>query len=456
MGHMMQESTAQDAGTAPAFSRRPIAGILLFLMVLATIADGLLDLSGSRVLIWCAGLCGWAAAALLFQDTPASLRVQAGIIILIGIVLAAFSYTRGVRSDYFWVVSGNTGLLSMIAAVGFLRLIVLSHKSRHSALPVGRKAFVRTLAGLSLFSSVTNVSAPILICDRIHAERPLTFLTCLCATRVFCGSASWSPFYGAMAIVLTYVPQASLFWLICAGLPFSMAGLSLVIIYGLKAKHREVQDFVGYPVRPRDLKVPFLLMLTVLAAFMLLEGVPTLVIIALCALLVTATLLLCRQGIRGCLHEISGQIREGLPKICNELVLFVSAGVLAVGVSSLIKSGVLYSPFSEFGYATSVQLLAFMVVLAAAGIHPVIQIIGFSPVLLDLDPNSNLLACTYLFAWHLGTCSSPLSGTNLMFQGRYGIPSWRTAVWNWPYSATMMAVAAVWLYLVTRGLPGFS
>ncbi len=452
----MQESVTKAGSTTPALSRRPVAGILLFIMVLATIANGLLDLSGNRILVWCAGFCGWAAAALLFRDTPGTLRIQAAAIVLAGAILTAFSHARGVRSDYFWIVSGNIGLLSMIAAVGFLRLVVLSRESGCSALPTGRKAFVQTLAGLSLFSSVTNVSAPILICDRIHAERPLTLLTCLCATRVFCGSASWSPFYGAMAIVLTYVPQASLFWLICAGLPFSLAGLFLVIVHGLKMKHPEVQEFIGYPIRPRDLKVPFLLMLAVLAAFMLLDDAPTLVIIALCALLVTIILLLYREGLRGCLHEMSGQIREGLPRICNELVLFVSAGVLAVGVSSLIKSGILYSPFSEFGYTTSIQLLVFMVALAAAGIHPVIQIIGFSPILLDLVPNPNLLACTYLFAWHLGTCSSPLSGTNLMFQGRYGMPSWRTAVWNWPYSAAMITIATAWLYLITRKLPGFA
>jgi len=60
---------------------------------------------------------------------------------------------------------------------------------------------------------------------------------------------------------------------------------------------------------------------------------------------------------------------------------------------------------------------------------------------------------TYLFAWNLGTCSSPLSGTHLVFQGRYGIPSWKAAVWNWPYAIVMWLIAVGWLQIVERFLP---
>ena len=77
-------------------------------------------------------------------------------------------------------------------------------------------------------------------------------------------------------------------------------------------------------------------------------------------------------------------------------------------------------------------------------------------MILGLDPNPELLAATFLFGWHLGTCASPLSGTNLVFQGRYDIPSWKMALWNWPYALTMLAVAALWLPLVNQILLRFS
>ena len=57
------------------------------------------------------------------------------------------------------------------------------------------------------------------------------------------------------------------------------------------------------------------------------------------------------------------------------------------------------------------------------------------------------------FASASSTCASPLSGTNLVFQGRYGLPSWKIAVWNWPYAIAMLLVGALWLQVVVRFLP---
>jgi hypothetical protein len=43
-----------------------------------------------------------------------------------------------------------------------------------------------------------------------------------------------------------------------------------------------------------------------------------------------------------------------------------------------------------------------------------------------------------------------LSGTNLVFQGRYGISAWQLAFWNWPYAIAMLIVGALWLQAVAR------
>jgi uncharacterized membrane protein YciS (DUF1049 family) len=78
------------------------------------------------------------------------------------------------------------------------------------------------------------------------------------------------------------------------------------------------------------------------------------------------------------------------------------------------------------------------------------MISSFAPMIMTLDPDPNLLAATFLFAWHLGTCSNPLSGTNLVFQGRYEISAWKLAFWNWPYAIVMLIVGALWLQAVAR------
>ena len=155
-----------------------------------------------------------------------------------------------------------------------------------------------------------------------------------------------------------------------------------------------------------------------------------------------------RHGIGPSLTKLSHYVANGLTGMVNELTLFLAAGLLAAGMSAIISTGAIANPFVEFDALAASQLLAFMLLVSATGIHPIILISSLTPLILTLDPNPNLLAVTYLFAWNLGTCSSPLSGTHLVFQGRYGIPSWKAAIWNWPYAFVMWLIAVVWLQVV--------
>ena len=120
---------------------------------------------------------------------------------------------------------------------------------------------------------------------------------------------------------------------------------------------------------------------------------------------------------------------------------------------AMVMHGVIDNPFSGFDAISAAETLGVILLCAFCGIHPIIMISSITPMLLTLDPDPNLLAATYLFAWHLGTCSNPLSGTNLVFQGRYGIPGWKIAFWNWPYALAMLVVAALWLQLVAQIFP---
>jgi hypothetical protein len=215
----------------------------------------------------------------------------------------------------------------------------------------------------------------------------------------------------------------------------------------------EVENFVGYPTHFAALKIPAVLIVTVVAMSRLFPAIPILVLIALSALLVTTTTLLLRNGFAGTVTRLKEYSTEGLPRIVNELCLFLAAGVLAAGISALITNGVFDNPFTRFDAISAAEVLAIMVFCAFCGIHPIIMISGFAPMIMTLNPDPNLLAATFLFAWHLGTCSNPLSGTNLVFQGRYSISSWKLAFWNWPYAIVMLLIGALWLQAVARILP---
>ena len=403
--------------------------------------------------LWLAGIAAWSAALLLFADTSRVLKIQVSLILLIGIVMIVYASRQSAMVDPGALISANTGLMTMIAAVGFLRLVVIPELQQEEALPVGKKAFLQTILGLSISSSVINISAPILVCDRIHRQHPIQRFSAQTFTRVFCGVSSWSPFFAAMAVVLTYVSDASLAWIIVAGFPFMLIGFIGVYLEARIRFPREVENFVGYPTHLNALKVPAILIVAVALMSQLLTETSILVLIAISGLLVTISVLIVRHGIAGSITRLQAYVANGLPRIVNELCLFLAAGVLAGGISALIQHGVFENPFDQFDAITAAQILAIMLLCAFCGIHPIIMISGFAPMLMTLNPDPNLLAVTFLFAWHLGTCSNPLSGTNLVFQGRYGIPGWKIAFWNWPYAIVMFVVGSLWLQLMAGIFP---
>ena len=422
--------------------------MLIFTMILVTIAVGFLPFDGFLKPLWIAGFCGWTAAFLLFVDTPKILRIQVGIIILLGAGMGIYAVSLGGSIDLDAIIGGNTNLLTMIASVGFLRLVALPVTSRQEKLPVGKKAYWQTLLGLNISSSVINISAPILFADRIHEVRPLHRFTSQSMTRVFCGVATWSPFFAAMAVVLSYLDEASLSWIILAGMPFTLMGFVFVVFEARIRYQDEVEKFVGYPMHWQSLSVPFVLVFSVILGSWLFPTIATLVVIATSALLVTIIMLLLRNNFKASLLKLANYVIEGLPRIVNELTLFLAAGLIAAGMLALIQQGIIDNPFTRFDANTAAKVLGIIVLLAAMGIHPVITISSFTPMLLTLDPDPNLLAITYLLGWNLGTCSSPLSGTHLVFQGRYDIPSWKAAIWNWPYALVMYGLAVVWLQIL--------
>jgi hypothetical protein len=112
---------------------------------------------------------------------------------------------------------------------------------------------------------------------------------------------------------------------------------------------------------------------------------------------------------------------------------------------AVVQLGIVDNPFTEFNSTTAGQVLAIILLAAAVGVHPVILISSLSPLIMGLNPDPSFLAATYLLAWNLGTYASPLSGTQGVFQGRYGIPGWKAAISNWPYAILMYLIAIVWL-----------
>ena len=389
-----------------------------------------------------------AAAFLLFSSLRFSAKVQVGILFSVGVVLLLYAYAYGGVFSIVEALSRNTQLLTMIMSVGFLKLL-LDLETAKGMLHRGPKAYFDTLIGLGFFGSVINISAPIMMCDRLAEEQPIDLFISRSMTRVFCACSSWSPYFGGTALVLSLVNDVSLVAIMVTGFPLliiAITGMHAVALY----KHRErVSRFVGYPPSFSKLWVPIALTLTVILIQALIPSLPILVVISLSALLLTSFVMMYRLGLYRAASSIHRHVVEGLPKSANELLLFLSAGVLATGLSAFLAVSNFQIHLTEYTLTTACVTLAIMIITAGVGVHPVIQISVLTPLLMPLNPDPELLAMTYLFSWGLGNASSPLSGTNLVFQGRYGISAWQIAIHNWPYVIPMYFVAIGLMTLLT-------
>lgn len=427
--------------------RVAVGGISITLMVLLTLVS---DIAPSAIPVWVAGLFGWIAVFLLFRGVKKSQRYQALVILLVGGILLMIGQLRDGQALWLQSIGSNAGLVSMLASVGFLRLIALPVNEAHTPLPVGFKALVKTLAGVSLFGSVINLSAPILFADRLHKHDALGRLASQSITRIFTSTSAWSPFFGGMAAVITNVPDMRPGFVIVACLPFAITSFVVVLLEVRLRYWRQVQTFKGYPVNFYNLWIPAALASIILLLRALTPELSVLTHISLSALILTVVVLFWRER-SGCNKTLSRFIVEGLPTMINELQLFLAAGVLAAGLATLFD-GSFASASTGFTASSAAMLLGVMILLAVVGVHPVVMIAGATPLIISLNPAPDLLAVCYLLAWGLGTCASPLSGTHLVFQGRYDIPSWKGAVWNWPYVAFMYVLSVILLYLVAGSL----
>ena len=427
-----------------------LPGVLLLVMILslviADVAGGTATRAGYFLLLL-SGVSAWSAALLLLPRVRRSQVVLISILLIAGLGLLLFSWARDGEFDLHRMISINTGLLTMITSVGFLKLIAVRGFGHEGPLPQGIKAFRETMLTLAVFGSFINISAPVLLADRLSLNRPLTLFGCSLLTRTFSGCSAWSPFFGGMAVVLTYVEGMRIFPVMSVAFPFAMIGLLVVYALAMFFHRDEVNEFRGYPMQLSSLWIPAALAILVVGMSLLWTGLSILTVIALGALILTVVALVVLDSFKVAKDELRQFVVDGLPKTANELILFLAAGVLAVGLERLVAQGLIQLPFSDFTVWAASLLLAAMLIISILGVHPVIQIAGVTPLLVPVGPDPQLLALTYMFAWSLGTCASPLSGTHLVMQGRYGIPSWQGALVNWPFVVIMFAVAVSIIHL---------
>ena len=419
----------------------PIGGWLILAAILLSAAYGF----GLGLPAALAGTAFWLAGVLLAPRVVGLQRIQTVAMLLVGGAGLLYAWLVAGQLQLEKALAGNQALLAMLAGVSFLRLVSLPSVDAGEADPRGPAALRRTLLGVHLFGSVINLSAVMILGDRQSRRQAMTPLQASVLSRGFSLAAHWSPFFAAMGVALSNSPGADLFTLSTVGLPLAALGLSLTAWQ--LSRRSGVRDYLGYPMHFGALWIPGLLASLVLLVHQLSPATPILSLISSLAVSLTLVVLLLRQASQA-LPEMLAHVREGLPRMSGELLLFLAAGVLAAGIGSAVQGAGWTLELETFGATAASLLLLMMVGLSVIGVHPVISIATAHGLLAPLAPDPNLIGITYLMAWAQGVSISPLSGMHLAMQGRFGIDPRGFLRWNGSYTLLMLVldIGALHLY----------
>ena len=131
------------------------------------------------------------------------------------------------------------------------------------------------------------------------------------------------------------------------------------------------------------------------------------------------------------------------PRMGRELGLFLGAGVLTLGLQTvLVGVGDLQWLKQLTGFEASL-LLGAAILVSILGIHPIISISVVGPLVLPLKPDLELLATLFLAMWSLGVVANPISGTNVMLYSQFKVAGRDALRWNLRYVVWMWLAASV-------------
>ena len=430
------------AGGSP-HRRRRAAGAAIAAMLLLAIAGA----ARTDVPALAAAVPAWIALALLWPGLGRQQHVQALAFIVTGAVALLWAASRGTPLHVESMLARNQPILSMLAAVTALRLLNPPPRADEPELPRGVGAYLRSMLGVHAFGAIINVSAVVIMADRLARVRPLEPNQAQLLSRAFSAVAFHSPFIGGVALALAYTPGSNPLVLMAFGLPLALAAFLLLSWYASSGRCEDVENFRGYPVHPEDLRVPLALAATVLTAAALTSGYSVLTLITLLTPVVVFLALLLRGGVRGLRAALADYVGTRAPEMGGELALFLGAGVMAAGLVAASAAAGGWMFFTRLDAFHASLLVLVCIVTSAACIHPVVIVGVVAPLAERIDLDPTFLAVTLAMGWGLGCAVNPMSGVNVILSSRYGVSNWRLARSNLAFSATLYMVAVGLLYL---------
>ncbi len=421
-----------------------ISGLLIFLSFLSTLYSYFID---EKFLI-VSGIFAWCSFLILFNFIKNKTMILT--LFLLSFIAFLISYFNSYKIDFIKLFTVNQYLLTLLIAVGFLRLIAKPKKDKSSILPKGKVSFIKTYLGVHFFGSVINLSSLILVADKMYKKAPLTNSQIILLTRAFSSDAYWSPFFVAFAAAVTYAPKLSTSLILFSGMILAFFAFFITYFEVIKNKEFKIDEFRGYPLSFETLYLPFILAILVLLTNYFYQNIKVIVLISLYSLLMTIFILPIKKGFKLSFKRFNNHIIEELPKMRVEMALFLVAGMFGILMGSILIGMNLKLPFEIFDWKIASLLLFVFIFLAFIGIHPIITIAIIGDFFNSV--NHTLLALTFLMAWSTTVSTSPFSGLNLTIVARYGFEGKEIFKLNIFYALKMYLVCVLCLFILSKYL----
>jgi len=403
-------------------------------IIFGTLVLYLISIPAPRFLIL-STLLGWIVPILVWPALGKSARNQALLLLITGGILIVFAALKGIFLGWQTILTTNLPLLAMFVAVSFLALTNTGIEGQE--LPQGKRALTITAVGTHLLGAVINLSVLFVFGDRLRKNGVLSKTQAVVLARSFCAAAWWSPFFVATGVALTYAPGMSWHKTLIPGVMMSL----IAIVYSIvEVSFVKKDSFSGYPFRVETMIVPTFLAAVVLGLHYFQPNISILTII--CIVAPTGAIIFMKFRPRTA--AVRDFINTNLPSVGSQFTLFLAAGVFSAGIKSMIQ---VYPTLFSLGGATLTPglmsaILAVMIIIGIAGVHPVVSVSIASPLLLPLNPDPSQLGFLFLSCWAISTASSPLSGVGLALVSRYRVPPKVILQSHWLYATVMWATAS--------------
>ena len=430
------------SGVAAAPIRRDaFPGMMISAMFVCSIAHGLAPAFPRETGV----LAAWVAGCAVWGRLPRRARAQAGLMLGIGLACIAAVAARGVDVEWSDMAGRSLPILTLLAGIAFLRLVYRAEVGGGdgSAAPRGAGAYLRTMAGVHLFGAVINISALVVFADRLARSAPLARREVAVLGRSYSMVAYYSPFIGGVALALGLVPGVHYPLLALAGVVLACIGFLVIIVLGHLEEGDTLAEFHGYPFRLESLWLPIVLVGSVAVVHWIWPSLSVLLVVALLAPLLVAVALAMRSGVAGATRVVARFAVTELPGMSGELTLFLAAGVLGAGLTGVVSAYPSMAPAFTLTTMNATVALTGIVVLAMAGVHPLVSVTTLVAVTLPASPDPNLLAAVCVMGWGIGSVAGPYSGINLVLAARCGVSSWVFPRWNAVYCAIMVLAAGL-------------